>query len=384
MNGHSQTIQVLLSVFLSLMLTGCRESVEYSDLLVRELNQVNRGRTIVSRSRVRRLEPLFEITRPADADWPFRLSKPQKLAVSARHKTLAVTDPIDRAVHLFDWDGSYISTVYVGGRDERRLDALTSVTIDSLGVLVLVDGVGRRVIRVRTDGFVLDDISIAAINDQERSVAMAVSYDRIFESTMSLPGNAQTPVLMRVLTRQGNLLGSIGSKILSANPELIPALNLGSLVVDGDTVWHARHFDGRISGFHAQPGTSEPDRVIEIPLFFQTGPPKQVLSDSLDRVYPTATGNHTAAMAVDPTGSFVLAQSFGRGRGWGVSVLSRDGGEYAVFDVGGEIAAVVATQDRIYVIVSTRDLEGGTHRRHIKVYPHPLYKGQLGVDEGTQ
>ena len=187
--------------------------------------------------------------------------------------------------------------------------------------------------------------------------------------------------LVRVWSSDGDSLGKIGLATRYDDALFDLAMNDGAVALSDDTLWYARLADGRIFGFDIRTPLAMRPRTIELPLYYEMIPPEHsdaaVQAEDETGFLGVDIQRHTLAFALDEGGNFLIVQSTGSGTV--LAALSRDGGTYRAFDIGGMIRAVSVADGVVYAIVSSRSPNSPLSPWRVFAYQSPFTPGTLAA-----
>lgn len=372
----------VIATAMSIAMTACKKA-SVVHLSAQELDGIDRHRQHADSTRITPLEPLFQLALPDTASLEYGLDHPVFLALSRTDTGIVlVGDRVDRAVHLFRTDGAYLGT-RAAATATAAPEWMIAGTATSDGAIAVSD--------LRTSSIVLLDSTAATrrvkVPQVERGVPFGSQVEGGPERTLyehwfyrTIPNrsgdwSAATP-LFRQLSRAGAVTGAFG-RIHKYSGELFTAaLNRGIVRYQRDTVWFARQSDARILGFPARHSGEQPSRIIELPVFYEMTAPRELI-DLPNRIRNVGVEAHVTSFAVTPGGLFLLGQSVSYPRQTGViarprTVLTigcRDGTVDGVYDLGGDIIDLAATNDRVFALLEDRR---GSARR-IAAFANPSH-----------
>lgn len=333
------------------------------------------------------LTPLIGQLQLPDSVRVFRMELPSAIAASAELCLLAVGDPADRAVHLYDLPTfRYVRSLRP--RDVNAFGGITSVAIDpSRGHVLVADLRGGDLWRFALSGELLSNATLPpppGVPGGLGSQIVIAPDGRVFEtwfalerSTPSADWGPDLP-LIRQIDDSYAVAASYGGIRPYRGQVLTASVNRGLIAVIGDTVWFARRSDATLMAFDATRPGVHPVRSVRLPIFFVSVP-----RESAGPWRHPVVDEHIRAFAVDGGGRFYLGQviswptdtmSLHRPKTMALTVVSRTGERIAAYDLGSEILDLAVVEPLVIAVL--RGEEPG--KRLVRVYH--LTTGVGGVD----
>lgn len=373
----SATLAVTLAV------SACSEGPVYWALPESERAPLGEAER-VTRAVATAISPAFELRVPQDST---HISMGSAVDIGAGEIgdrcMVVVADRVDRAIHLFDERGSYVSTIHGGGRDTSRLPDVREVNISSDQV-VAVDGSTRTVWIFDTRGAAKSVRIPSPVRPSPPGFRVAYNGSRLYEVWVAPNGKSSAdwdslgipPI--REFDLDGRAQGGYGALRHFSGLAMPSALNVGMLALRGDTLWFANAAEGRVDGYALQRGSLRvPSRTLPLPLFFRPRAPLELRGPG-DADAESLVEYHLHSFSLGPAGEFLTIQATSypeyspRLRSYQpevvVSAAGPDGQLLGVFDLGFRPVALAATAQYWFAIVR----DAGRRMTRVFAYANPF------------
>jgi len=321
------------------------------------LQRIDGSRAQAVLERDRPIEPAFLLERPPFDTWPYRMANPTAVgAVGPPVCRIVVGDPLDQALHLFDFDGKYEKSVAFGDPRSPEVLTISALGVDSETGNVEIFDVGRK----------------KAVKVGLLDPGPPVTRPTVLPPFP--PGVLGTAFLGEVLPDAAP--GILGGFELSVpdDEDLSQALNEGAVVTFGDTLWFARFVDGRffkfVKGSDHRPRLAQ---VVSIPVHFRIDRPEHVILDGVNKI-PIQTQRHINAVFFHGQKAFTYLQTVTPYERWAIVTEDRLTGSAESFPVG-RVRALTAISDLVITIESVDHAETWVNRREVVAYRIPGSEG---------
>lgn len=336
-----------------------------------------------NRAFVDRVPVILESTRTLalpDTLAQFDMSQPRRIAFAgAPTCRLAVTDALDRSVHIFHPNGDYDATIFGGGRNTSKLSSVGDMHFGSEGLIVVSDPMSRIVV-FGLEGY-LSEFQVEKPGSVVSFSSLAVVGSSLFDHWMLGAGKRidtglwppDTPIMLRY-SLDGHSEGAIGTIRTYPGRLLNLMMNQGTLAAGTDTVWFGRRADAVLFGYPLDGGVP---RVVRPPLIHKMQTIREQPVPDTGGSTEVVLEYHLHDFDVDVSGNFFVLQaiSWPRDEGslfrpdLGLAVYSPEGKPLGLFDTAdGEVRVVSVGDEFVFLLV--QDRETGTVE--VRRFDNPL------------